>query len=168
MNFSKKGIVVIVFLALVGTIAKAQNNDFSSTITLGIGAPILDGGIGGHIGFNPAYSVSEYFAVEGQLSYAYMRINSSFISGKTGKVQSANILTGGRVYFTGEDKKVRPYANLLIGGMYNHEVQDSSGFKTTEFGFGLSAGAFVNINQFILGLSLDTPQNIIFKLGYTF
>jgi len=67
MNFIKKGIVLITFLTLIGTVVKAQDNKFSNTAILGVGTPILDNGIGFHIGYNPSLSVHEYFAVEGQL-----------------------------------------------------------------------------------------------------
>jgi len=167
MNFTKNGLAIIVFLTLVGTIANAQTNNFSSTVTLGVGVPILDGGIGGHIGFNPSLSISEYFAAEGQISYANIRVNSTFLSGKTGTIHSVNALVGPRLYFTAQDAKVRPYINFLIGGLYNSEVIDNID-SDSEFGFGYSGGAFVKINQFVLGLSYDTPQNLIFKVGYTF
>jgi len=160
----------MVFLALVGTVSNAQTNDFSNTVVVGVGTPMLDNGIGFHVGYNPSFSVHEYFAVEGQLSYFYTNLTGSFISGNTGTVQSVNLLTGGRLYFTSEDKNVRPYINLLIGGMYNREFMERIGGSntTSEFGLGGSAGAYVNISRFVIGLSLDTPQNFILKVGYTF
>lgn len=167
MNFSKKGIIVMMFLALVGTIANAQNNNFSTTATLGIGTPLLDNGLGFHIGVNPSFSVSEYFAVEGQLSYVNTSIKSSFLSGDTGKVHSVNGLVGSRLYFTPQDAKVRPYINALVGGLYNHEVMDRIDSEP-EFRLGFSGGAFVKIDRFVVGLSFDTPENVIFKAGYTF
>lgn len=159
----------MIFLALVGTIVKAQNNNFSNTITLGVGTPILDNGIGFHLGYHPSVSVHEYFAVEGQLSYFNAKV-TGFISGDAGRNHAVNFLTGPRVYLIAEDKNVRPYINLLLGGIYTREIMERAGVSTTrsEFGFGFSGGAYVNINQFVLGLSYDTPQNVIFKVGYTF
>ncbi len=169
MNYSKKGIIVIIFLALIGTIAKAQTNDFSHTVIVGIGSPILDNGQGFHLGYNPSLSVYEYLAVEGQLSYFYAE-TSGFINGRKDKVHSVNVLVGPRLYFTPQDKNIRPYINLLIGGLYTREITERAGISTTrsEFGLGFSGGAYVNIHQFVLGLSYDTPQNVIFKVGYTF
>ncbi len=168
MNFIKKGITIIMFLAFTRTVLNAQNNDFSITPTLGLGSPILDGGLSCHLGVNPGLSVSPYFSVEGQLSYIYTKVNSAFLSGERGTSHSVNLLTGGRLYFIPDDKKVRPYINILLGGSYHREIEKSPGLKTTEFGLGLSAGAFVKIDNLVLGLSIDTPQHIILKVGYVF
>lgn len=157
----------MMFLALVGTIANAQNNDFSNTLTVGVSTPILDNGVGFHVGYNPSLSVHEYFAVEGQLSYLYTRVTGSFLSGDTGKIHSVNALVGPRVYFTPQDAKVRPYISALVGGLYNNEIMDRID-SAPEFGLGFSGGAYVNVNQFTFGLSYDAPGNVILKAGYTF
>jgi len=170
MNFIKKGIIAIMFLAFVGTFANAQTNDFSITATVGVGTPILDNGIGWHIGVNPGFSVSEYFAVEAQVSYFNTKITGSFLSGDTGKAHAVNGLIGPRLYFTPQDAKVRPYINGLIGGLYNREIKERIGGTSTisEFDIGFSGGAFVEIDKFVVGLSYDTPQNLILKVGYSF
>jgi len=167
MNFVKKGILLITLLTLIGSIAKAQDNSFSNTAILGIGTPILDNGIGFHIGYNPSLSVHEYVAVEGQLSYFYAKVTGSFLSGDTGMVHSVNTLVGPRIYFTPQDAKVRPYISALAGGLYNNEIIDRID-SAPEFGLGFSGGAFVKVNQLTFGLSYDTPGNVILKAGYTF
>jgi len=173
MNFSKKAILAILFLALVGTTAKAQKNNFSHTVTLGGILPLLQHGSGFHVGYNPDFSLSPFFAVEGQLSYyCTKRITSGiFTPGYTYTLHSVNLLAGGRLYFTPEDKKVRPYVNLLIGGFRNRQVREHSFEDTsesTELIFGVVTGAYVNIKRFTLGVSTNTPKSLIFKVGYNF
>ncbi len=170
MNFSKKGIIVIIFLALVGTIAKAQTNDFSNTLTLGIGTSLLNTGPGFHVGYNPTFSVHKYFAVEGELSYFNQNIRSTFMTGNTGNAHSVNVLTGGRLYFNSEDKNIRPYINFLIGSLYYRETIeiDQRINTTSEIGIHGLIGGYVSINQFVLGLSYDRRFNLILKAGYTF
>ena len=92
MNFSKKGIVVMILLVLAGTMVTAQNNEFSITPTLGIGTPVLDNGIGWHIGVNPSLSFSPYLAVEGQVSYINTKITGTFLSGRIGRTHAVNTL----------------------------------------------------------------------------
>lgn len=169
MNFSKEVIVVILFLALTGTFANAQNNTFSNTITIGIGTPMLDSSnvVGFHIGYNPSFSLSEYFAIEGQVSYFNTQVVGAFLSGDMGTVHSVNALAGPRLYFTFEDKDKHFYLNFLVGGLYHNEMMDRID-SAPEFAFGLSCGAFMNVNQFTFGLSYDTPGNVILKAGRTF
>jgi len=167
MNFSKKGIAVAMFLALVGTFANAQNNNFSVMPTLGVSTPILDGGVGFHIGVNPSLSLHEYFAAEGQVSYNYTKITSGFLNGDTGTAYSANFLLGPRIYFTPEGAKVRPYINALVGGLYYNEAADRVD-SDSEFGLGFSGGGFVKIDRFVVGLSYETLGDIVLKVGYTF
>ena len=159
MNFNKKAIVAIMFLALVGTFAKAQNNNFSITPTLGISTPALDYGVGFHIGVNPSLSLHEYFAAEGQLSYSYNKITRGFLNRDADATYSANALVGSRIYFTPEDTKVRPYINALVGVSYT----DSEYFT-----IGWSGGGFVKIDRFIVGLSFESFINYALKVGYTF
>jgi len=151
-----------IFFLSIYTSGIAQKGSFSISPTIGLNVPILDNGSGFHFGVNPAYAVSAWFAIEGQLSFAHVNINGSFISGKVGSQSNFNALVGGRFYILSEKKKVRPYFNLLLGGMHNSE------FDYEEFTFGLSTGLFFDINQFLVGVSFETPGNIILKGGYAF
>ena len=164
MNFKVK--VLAVMLVCFQTFASAQDN-FSITPTVGVASPLLDGGVGFHIGVNPYYSVSSYFAFEGQISYAYVNITSGFLSGETGNTNTGNFLVGGRLFFRSKEKKVRPYINLLMGAMINREVSREQVFGP-DLSFGGSVGAFVEIDRFVVGASLDSPQNVTLKVGYLF
>ena len=99
MNFSKKGTLIIMFLALAGTFANAQNNTFSNTITLGIGTPMRDSmSVGFHMGYNPSISLSEYLAIEGQISYFNTQLMTVF-SDEIRTGHSVNALIGPRLNF---------------------------------------------------------------------
>lgn len=167
MDFSKKGIVVILFLALVGTIANAQDNNFSNTLTIGIGLSAFDSGVSYHAGYNPCLSVSQDFAIEGQLSYAYTDVKSVFLAGGEGRAHSINFLLGGRMYLPSKHEKICYYINLMAGGLFSNRDSERQ-IETSELVSGFSGGIFANINQFVVGLSVDAPTNLILKVGYTF
>jgi hypothetical protein len=158
---------VVIFTLLTGSNLNAQGNSFFLIANSGISTPLLEEGIGFHIGLTSSYSLTQHLAVEGQVSYVRTNIKSAFISGRSGIANTCNLLAGARLYFNSEDKKVRPCINLLLGGMYNDEEKEGLDLDP-EFGVGLSLGTFVEINKLILGVSFDTPGNIIFKVGYRF
>ncbi|MCB0663574.1 MAG: hypothetical protein KDC24_12590, partial [Saprospiraceae bacterium] len=98
------------FIALFSVLTlglNAQGNQLSYQVNTGISIPILDNGTGIQIGFNPTWMLSDYVGLEGQVSYNYMVLSGTFISGKTGHAQALNALVGGRVYVIPPDKKVR-------------------------------------------------------------
>ncbi len=135
-------------------------------MTFGLTIPLEDNGIGFHIGVNPSYRIAPFFSVEGQISYLYTKISLSF-SGREGVNNAMNILAGGRVYVIPESRRTRVYLNLLAGG--NWSKDSVTGVETYgEFGFGFSGGGYVEINRFLAGLSYDTPQNLVLKVGYIF
>ncbi len=73
----------------------AQQSPFSTSATVGLTSPLLDNGLGIHLGVNPAYALLPHVAVEGQLSYLYTNISGSFLSGNTGHYHAVNSLAGG-------------------------------------------------------------------------
>ena len=157
-----------IFLSLTlfsGLSANAQKGESFITPNIGVTTLLLSEAIGVHIGVNPSYAVSSHFSIEGQVSYSYTRINGAFISGARGLINSFNALAGGRLYFIQEDKSVRPYINLLIGANQFRELSETLK-ETRGFKIGFSAGAYVEIQKFLLGVSLDSPENFIFKVGY--
>jgi len=155
------------FLTLVGTFANAQNNTFSNTITLGIGAPILDSmSVGFHMGYNPSFSLSEYLAIEGQVSYFNTQLMTVF-SDDISTAHSVNALVGPRLNFIFEDKERYFYLNFLVGSLYDSEMTNRTD-TDSKFTFGLSFGGFLKVQQFTFGLSYDTPGNVVFKAGHSF
>ena len=162
MNLNIKLLLLSSFFLSMHITSIAQKRNFSISPTIGLNIPILDNGVGFHIGLNPAYSISNRFAIEGQVSFAYVKINGAFISGEQNTQSNFNALLGARFYILSKEKKARPYLNLLIGGMQNQESD------YMEFTVGASTGVFVDINRFLVGLSFETPGNVILKVGYTF
>jgi hypothetical protein len=164
MNMPIKALLIVVLL-FSGSLANAQSNNFSTLTTIGISTPIVDNGNGYHLGINPSYLLSNNFSLEGQLSYLYTKISGSFLSGNEGKSNAVNALVGGRLYLTSAAKPTRLYFNLLVGINYNkEEINSIKGDGMINAGF--SAGAFVELKKLVLGLSFDTPQNLVLKVGY--
>lgn len=150
-----------------GSSVFAQKGSFSTNATVGVTTPILDNGIGVHLGINPSYALFSHLSVEGQLSFIHTNVNGAFISGNEEKVNAGNALVGGRLYFTAPEKNLRPYLNLLLGGNYTRQKRDG-GEITANFGPGISIGGFLEMRKLLVGLSFDTPQNIVLKAGFSF
>ena len=159
--------LVLLMILYFGRITYAQKSHFSTLSTIGVTTRLLDSGLGYHMGMNPTYLLSSKVSIEGQISYLYTKITSSFLSGKERKSQSINTLAGGRFYLNSEERTNRFYLNLLIGLNYNKE-EFNNVKQSGEFGVGLSGGGFFEFNKFVIGLSYDTPQNLVLKAGYVF
>ncbi len=162
--FQKK--LLLFVLLFLGIFANAQTKEFSISPNIGITTPILDNGLGIHLGINSAYLFSSHVAVEGQISYLHTRLSATFLSGKEGKSNSVNVLAGGRLYLNSEEKTNRFYFNLLAGGYYEKEKFENN--VAHKFAIGFSSGVYLQLKKVLLGLSFDTPQNVIFKVGYQF
>lgn len=157
---------VFLLLFLYTNHLNAQVDKFSIEPTIGLTTPILDNGLGFHIGINPSVRLTQKLSAEGQISYIHGRANS-FLSGNVNVVNSVNTLLGGRFYLNSEDKKTRFFFNLLTGLNYNNEKKNNTSSEG-EFQLGFAGGAYININRVIIGVSYDTPQNLILKLGFSF
>jgi hypothetical protein len=165
MNIKIKWIALFVVLLLAGKGVQAQNSMFSTSLNAGLSFPILDNGRGIHLGVNPAFRIGDRFELEGQLSYVYTKITHSFLSGNTGYDHAINSLVGARYYFNSKNNRIRPYVNFLVGGMISKEKLNNTNYSP-EISLGLSVGAFIEIYRFVGGISIETPRNFTFKLGY--
>lgn len=157
---------VFLLLFLYTNHLNAQVDKFSIEPTIGLTTPILDNGLGFHIGINPSVRLTQKLSAEGQISYIHGRANS-FLSGNVNVINSINTLLGGRFYLNSEDKKTRFFFNLLTGLNYNNEKKNNTSSEG-EFQLGFAGGAYINISRIIIGVSYDTPQNLILKLGFSF
>lgn len=140
-----------------------------ASVQFGISSPILDNGIGFQIGINPTYQLPEheYVGLEGQISYNYTGITSSFISGRKGSAQAFHLLGGGRIYLFPESWNTRMYLNLMAGLLvYTATLDNTQG--NLEYGLGLSTGLYVKHKRIIIGISGETPQNVMAKVGFIF
>ena len=147
----------------------AQDKKLSILPNIGASTVFLDGGWGIHLGVNPSFEINKRFSAEGQVSYLHTRISDAFLTGETGKVNAFNALVGARFYLNSENKPTRFYVNLLTGLNYTNEINNPDDSASINgFTWGWSGGVFVDINRLVVGLSYDTPQNAIIKLGYSF
>lgn len=162
-----KHIIFVITLFTLFIQGKAQEKSFLISPTVGISKPILDNGIGAHLGVNPSYAFTRYLAVEGQLSYSYTQVTGSFISGDRGHYHGLNALAGGRLYVHSPEKRTRLYVNLLLGAVYKKE-RENNFTSPGVIDLGFSAGSYLQISKWLIGLSYDTPKNIILKGGYVF
>ena len=166
MKRSSLKTLFILLVIAAAQLSYAQPKDFSNSITVGITTPILDEGAGIHVGVNPAVLFSHRFAFEGQISFMRTKIKSAVASGRMGRINSVNILFGPRLYLISREKPTRLYLNVLLGGNYNREQHERIQFENHQLGF--SVGAFLEVHQFLLGLSLDAPENLVVKAGFVF
>lgn len=143
-----KKLYLFLLLVLLVIHVNAQENRSSLTLTIGVTATILDNGLGIHLGVNPSMRLTEKISAKGQISYSFIKISSSFISGKVGTVQSINTLVGGRFYFNAKNKNTRVFINLMSGLNYLREKENDL-VKEGEFNLGFIAGAFVEVNNII-------------------
>ena len=162
-----KTFLLCIFLSF-GLFANAQNSKFESSVFLGVSAPILDSGIGYHVGINPTYTLTSYLSAEASFSFIYTQINGAFLSGDKGHSNSVNAVVGGRLYFNSDEKKNRIYINFLLGGFYSNEDFEDNMNDEDFYDVGLSTGAYLELNRFLIGVSLDTPQNLTLKAGFIF
>lgn len=163
----QKSIILILAILAFGLVSNAQDNKVSTLVSAGITTPILDNGTGFYLGVHPTFQLSSRIYAEGQISYMYYKITSSFISGNRGDVNSVNTLAGLRLYINAPKKRNRFFINLL-GGLNYIKEKINGVERDGEFGFGISTGAFLQINRIIVGLSFDSPQNYVLKVGYNF
>lgn len=156
--------LAILFISVLNTFA--QKNNFSVTPSIGITTPVLDNGVGVLIGLNAAYRVSSFFSWEGQVSYLGTRVSSSFLTGKKGAEHATNVLAGGRLYLVPARRETRVYYNLLLG--LNHAREKVANEPSrSELGGGISTGLYVEKKRLVLGLSYETPQNAVIRVGYS-
>lgn len=158
-----KCVAPLLLCLFTSSVVAAQNRDFSILATIGIATPVLDNGIGVQIGVNPCYALGTHFALEGQLSYLHSKINGSFLSGEKDISNTVNLLVGGRLYLTSEERKTRYYLNLLLGHHYNHSMRFGR-----ERDLGGTLGGGVIWNKLLIGASFDTPGYLILKVGHVF
>lgn len=133
--------------------------------TVGVASPILDNGLGIHLGVNPAFQMRKQFFAEGQVSYIYTNAQSSFLAGETSTAHTANVLLGARVYLNSPAQTTRFFLHAMFGFFCHREVNQ---FEADEIGLGRALGGYVEFNRLVTGLAFNSPQHLILKLGYSF
>ena len=157
-------IFIFFFSFGLSTEAQTKKHEFSYTIGLVVNHDELGSGYqtftyGGHVGFNMYSKKVKQLKSELQVSLNLVgRDGSSFLS--------LNALYGGRYYFVDPAKTTTFFVNTLIGGLYLNESGDD--FIENLIGFGYSIGFFMDKDRFLIGVSAESFNNFIFKIGYTF
>jgi len=118
-------------------------------------------GKGFHIGANMYKRNAERFTSDAQLSLNFINLDKSLTN-----VLAINALYGVRYYFSKPENDTRFFLSVLIGPAFKNESGDD--YIESILDFGYAGGLFVESNKFVFGASLDAPQNLIFKIGYTF
>lgn len=167
MKRSVPSIFIFLLICVQGPLAIAQQKPYSTQLSLGVSAPLLDEGWGVHLGVNPTYRLFSWCSAEAQFSYLYTRTNAAFISGKKGHEHVIQALGGPRLYLNAEINKHRWFINILFG--INRIEEFSEGLNSfEETGAGLSTGFFYTNQKLVVGLCLETPQNLMLKAGIKF
>jgi hypothetical protein len=157
---------VILFLTLlVNPKLSGQEHNIQHLAVAGISTPVLDNGLGFHLGYQPGIDLSNYFSVEAYAGWSHTRINGAFLSGDTGSSQSLELLIGPRIYITRQGKKYRPSIHLLAGIQYLIEKEENDA-PIKEFGLGVLPGISLDINRLQLGVFLSTPGLFGIRMGY--
>lgn len=164
--------LLVCLLCVVGRTVQAQDQPATPTKAsltgfVGTTTPILDDGWGVSVGVNPAYSFSDWLALEGRVSYQYNQITGAFLSGDTGQGSDVNLLVGGRLYLTKPDKPTRIYLNALAGVNYNREQMVGEALRQ-EWAPGLMGGAYLSYKAYRAGVVFESKQNVGLLLGYQF
>lgn len=164
-----KTIRFILFVSLSFSFHSVQSQELpiKANVNLGIGIPLLDNGVSYHVGVNPFYRIAPHVSIEGQLSFATARITRSFLSGNKKIEHTVNALVGPRLFITKEGNSFRPYLNFLTGLTYIKTRGDAKSTDAVDFP-GFSFGVFANIKKILVGISLESPGNLLFKVGYIF
>lgn len=129
------------------------------------GAMLSSNASGFHLSLNPRIRVNPIFSVEGQLGYTQFQSDGLFGT-YTSQNNRVNVLAGPRLYFNGEHRNTRPYANLLLGGGIENHKEDRSAeekIRQTDANFALQTGIFVEFRQRVnVGVSLgySAPKDI--------
>ena len=152
-----KGLLISLTLLCLNVAIHAQNR-LSTLPTVGVVTPLLDNGLGFQVGVNPSFKVNQYVSIESQFSYSYINA-SAFLTGEDEINNSFYALIGGRLYLASERKTFRPYINAMMGSSHSNKSGKNLGFST---------GGFLQIGKTVVGISLESTQNIVFKLGRRF
>ena len=162
----KKVNFLLILLFVAATVKSQKTNQFRFTPNIGITTPILDNGLGVLTALNIEGRALEYVSGEGQISYSYNRIHSSFLRGEKGHRRGFNVLLGPRFYFNSSEHANRFYVNLLFGGIYRNDTQENrSDFKAVAFGH--SFGLYWSNEKLILGGSFDSYALFSLRVGWS-
>ena len=116
---------------------------------------------GFHLGLNMYKSNARRLGWDTQLAF-----NLTDDKNSSSTYFTPTIMGGGRYYFTSDEKRIRVFTNFLAG--FALELESGDDFTATEPDIGYSVGLFVQAKKWVYGVSVESPENLIFKVGITF
>lgn len=166
MSFVSKPLIALIVLCVSAITSFGQEKKIEFSITAGYANRLAiqqfdRTGNGFHLGANMYKRSAERITTDAQLSLNFTDLKSSLTN-----ILMVNALYGVRYYFSKPENDKRFFFNALLGPALRHESGDD--FIETLIDFGYSTGLFLESKRLLFGVSLDAPQNLIFKVGYSF
>lgn len=166
MKTSARLLLIGMFLFSFSAIAQTQEKKNEFTLTVGFVNRIAieqfgNTGKGLYLGVNMYKRNAEGFTTDAQLSLNFVNLDNSSTN-----VLQINALYGVRFYFSKRESSSRIFANVLLGPAFKNESGDD--FTESLIDVGYSGGMFLESKRMVFGVSLDAPQNLALKVGYTF
>jgi hypothetical protein len=166
-------IPILGFCQVEKTSGNSQKISHSVFTGIPIGGVFDSPNIGIHLGYSLIYSPIQLLALEGQVFYTYGKYkrDAGTFAHDGGFISTLNAVGGVRLYFAKEEKRYRPYINVLAGKAYITEKEYKDNVLRTykEDGLGYNVGLFVMTQKGLnLGLAFETWMTTVVKVGYTF
>jgi hypothetical protein len=159
--------LLITLCCLTGLTAYAQEKKTEFSVSTGFATRLttdpnsFEASNGFHLGVNLYKRKASKWTWDAQLSMNYT--SDKFTA--SGHI-TINALYGARYYFTKPESATRFFMSILGGLALRNESGDD--FISTYLDVGYSGGFFMETKQLLFGISVDSPQNVIFKVGYKF
>ncbi|MBO3697009.1 outer membrane beta-barrel protein [Roseivirga sp. E12] len=160
-------IVLVCIIGCLCFVCKAQEKKIGFTISAGYASKLtfdgnsFEAGNGIHLGINLYKKNTERLSWDGQLS-----INNTAEKFTSSNLITINALYGVRYYLSKPESVTRFFASLLGGPALR--IDNGDDFTETIIDVGYSVGFYAERKRFLFGVSIDAPENLIFKLGYIF
>jgi len=167
MNSMKRVMACLILTVFGATALSAQDGKFKLTPNVGLATTILSGGAGVQVAINPSYQLYKSLHAEGQISYSNVQAGDTFFSANE-KVTAVNALVGLRVYLFGNAATTRLYTNLMIGITSYQVTNFSTGRETNTQDAGASLGLYLERKKFVVGVSFDSPEHMVLRVGFVF
>lgn len=166
MKTVSKVLLICVFTCLCFA-SQAQEKKLGFTISMGHASKLtfdpnsFEAANGFHLGINMYQRNAQRWTWDAQLS-----VNNTAAKFTSSNLFTINTLYGARYYFNEPVSKTRFFLNLLGGVALR--IDNGDDYTETTLDVGYSAGFYAERKRFLFGVSVDSPENLIFKVGYSF
>ncbi|MFK8056301.1 MAG: hypothetical protein AB8F78_09310 [Saprospiraceae bacterium] len=139
----------------------AQKNKTEISFTGGYALQLVPAGSGWHGGINVYSKTEKRLKLDLQFSANLTREKNSYRSHF-----AANLIGGTRYYILDPTKTATIFTNVLVGPAF--VIENGDDYIESLLNIGYSVGIFVDNNRFLTGLSIESYQSLLFKVGYAF